>query len=114
MVKHGILFAETNAVMKGNEIFPTIVVGDLCALAKVIYNCDETLFERNLCGGLRVVFNGKGNVSVQSCEFRENYGPVVFPVDQLSRMEVKCNQLLTASQKSPVPFSVFFFSKVLA
>ncbi|KAJ7380961.1 hypothetical protein OS493_004553 [Desmophyllum pertusum] len=107
--KHGILFAKTNAVMKGNEISNNHGWGVVCSCESDLHCADETLFERNLCGGLRVVFNGKGNVSVQRCEFRENYGPVVFPVDQLSRMEVKCNQLLTASQKSPVPFSVFFF-----
>ena len=106
--KHGILLADTNVVMQENEISNNHGWGIVCACESSL-NCKETTFKDNLCGGLRIIFNGKGNVEVQKCEFRGNYGPFVFPVDQLSRMEEEMNQLLTETRKVTVPFSIRCF-----
>ncbi len=107
--KHGILLSDANVVMQDNDIAVNLSWGIVCT-CKSNLDCNKTLFEDNLCGGLRVIFNGKGNVAVQNCEFRgRRFGPFVFPVDQLSRMEVETNQLLTGSHDSPVLFSVMCF-----
>ncbi len=106
--KHGILLADTNVVMQDNDISNNRGWGIVCTCESKLH-CEETSFQNNLCGGLRILFNGKGNVTVQKCEFRESYGPFVFPVNRLSRMEVETKQLLTGFHKIPVPFSIICF-----
>ena len=106
--KHGIMLADTNVVMQENEISNNRGWGIVCTCESSL-SCKENLFQDNLCGGLRIIFNGTGDVEVQKCEFRGNYGPFVFPVDQLSRMEEDINHLLRESREVTVPFSILCF-----
>ena len=92
--KHGILLADTNVEMQENDISNNHGWGIVCTGGSNL-NCKETSFQDNLCGGIRIIFNGEGNVSVQQCESRGSYGPFVFPVDQPSRMELEYNPLFT-------------------
>lgn len=106
--KHGILVAGTEVFMQENDISNNRGWGIVCTCQSTLH-CEETSFQNNLSGGLRILFNGKRNVTVQKCEFRGSYGPFVFPVDRLSRMEVETNQLLTETQECNVPFFIGCF-----
>ena len=48
------------------------------------------------------MFNGKGNVLVRKCEFTQNFGPAIFPLDsnELCRFERKFSQQLSTASKS--------------
>ena len=106
--KHGILLAATNVVMEENYISNNRGWGIVCTRGSNL-DCKETSFQDNLCGGIRIIFNGEGNVSVRKCESRGSFGPFVFPKDQPSKMEVEYNPLFTVLFESSVAFLINCF-----
>lgn len=104
--KHGVLFNDTNTIMVKNIIRKNRGWGTVCSCETNV-QCKENVFESNLCGGLRVIFNGDGKVLIQECDFTGNCGPDIFPLTQneLSRMERKWKQFLST-------FVLSFFTAV--
>ena len=87
--QHGILlYKVTHTVVKENFILRNYNWGIVCAAGSTL-ECTGNVFEGNLCGGVRLMFNGAKSVSIDQCDFRENEGPSVFPssTDQLSLLE---------------------------
>ena len=106
--KHGVLFNKANAVIEENVISDNCGWGVVCSSESNL-RFERNVLESNLGGGLRNTFNGKGNVSVRKCEFRQNCGPAIFPVDSNERCRFErefCLQLSAApkSWKIPEPF----------
>jgi len=101
-IRHGILFNKTNVSMEGNIVSGNLAWGVVCCCESDLH-CEENIFTNNFCGGLRIMFNGKGNVLVERCEFRENSGPVVFPTaaDERCQTDLELKRLLTVPQKVP-------------
>ena len=108
--KHGILLNKANAILKENVISNNRGWGTVCSCESNL-RCEENVLENNLSGGIRTMLNGKGTVSVQKCELRENSGPAVFPADEdeLCGMELEWKQLLAASSEVPVPLYIRCF-----
>ena len=107
---HGILFNKATALMEGNSISNNRGWAIVCSHESNL-QCKENVLEHNLCGGLRMMFNGKGNVTIEKCEFRENSGPAVFPENEseLCEMEFEGKQLFAASNDAPLPIHLRFF-----
>ena len=105
--KHGVLFNKANAVIEENVISDNRGWGVVCSSESNL-RFERNVLESNLYGGLRNTFNGKGNVSVRKCEFRQNCGPAIFPVDsnERCRFEREFHLQLEAAPKPwkiPVP-----------
>ena len=94
--RHGIFFERSNAVIEENTIYKNCGWGIVCCAGSKI-TCKETAFDNNYCGGLNMVCNGMGNVSVKRCNFTDNLGPHVFPI----KTEKNC----------PFEFPMTFFMK---
>ena len=94
--RHAILLQGSNAAIEENVISQNCGWGIVCCVGSNLV-CQETTFENNYCGGLRIMLNGRGNVSVEKCEFRRNFGPDVFPADakEICPFELKWEQLST-------------------
>lgn len=93
--------------------FTKIVAGELCVVVKAIYIVKKNWIENNLCGGFRIIFNGKGNVLTQKCDFVENVGPTVYPAaaNELCGMEREYFAQVSAAPahcKVPVPLFLRF------
>ena len=99
---HGILFNKTNVFMEGNVVSGNLAWGVVCCCESDLH-CEENVFTNNFCGGLRIMFNGKGNVLVERCEFRENSGPVVFPTaaDERCQTDLELKRLVAVPRKVP-------------
>ena len=108
--KHGILVHNSTAEVEENLIGNNRGWGIVCSCESNLH-CKENVLESNLCGGCHLMFNGKGDVLVQGCEFRENSGPAIFPetANELCRMELKLKQSSSASWKDSFPFYKHFF-----
>ena len=108
--RHGIFLRNANASVKENFIFRNLCWGILCCAGSKLI-CKDSLLESNYCGGLRIMFNGKENVLVEKCEFRENVGPDVFPASakEICPLEKKWKQLFVRTRKSPWIFYLFNF-----
>ena len=108
--KHGILLNKTNAVMEENTISNNHGWGIVCSFASNLH-CNDGVLESNLCGGLRTIYNGKGRILVERCEFRENFGPAVYPAgaNERCQMELKWRKAFTASREVRVPFYADLF-----
>ena len=78
--KHGVLFNKTNAFMENNLIYKNSGWGIVCCCESNLH-CENNCIRNNLCGGFRIILNGKGNVLIQKCHFVENVGPAVYPTD---------------------------------
>ena len=76
----------------------------VCAGSNLI--CKQTTFGNNCCGGLRLMFNGRGNVLVNKCDFMKNLGPGVFPANakEICPVDLQCKELFTSLQESPIMF----------
>ena len=100
--QHGILlYKVTHTVVKENIISSNYNWGIVCAAGSTL-ECTENVFEGNLCGGLRIMFNGAKSVSIDHCNFRENEGPSVFPSssDQLSLLELEKDHVFPTGLKA--------------
>ena len=108
--KHGILLCKTNAIMEDNVISKNYSWGVVCCCESNL-QCKGNVLERNRCGGLRVMLNGKGSVFVEKCEFRENFGPTVFPLDanEVCPVELECKQMLATPWKVPATLFIISF-----
>ena len=82
--KHGVLLNKANAVVEENVISDNRCWGVVCCSASNL-QFERNVLDRNFCGGLRVILNGKGNVLVQKCQFSQNFGPAIFPRDSNER-----------------------------
>ena len=111
--RHAILLQGSNAAVEGNVISKTFGWGIVCCFGSNLV-CQETTLENNYCGGLRIMLNGSGNVSVEKCEFRKNLGPDVFPANakEICPLELKWKQLLTKPQEFPIIFYLYNFLKL--
>ena len=111
--RHAILLQGSNAAIERNVISKTFGWGIVCCFGSNLV-CQETTFENNYCGGLRIMLNGRGNVSVEKCEFRRNLGPDVFPANanEICPLELKWKQLLTKPQEFPIMFYLCNFLKL--
>ena len=78
--RHGIFFERSNAVIEENTIYKNCGWGIVCCAGSNL-TCKETAFDNNYCGGLNMICNGMGNVSVERCNFTDNLGPHVFPIN---------------------------------
>ena len=110
--KHGILFNKTNAFMENNTIYKNSGWVIVCCCESNLH-CENNWIENNLCGGFRIIFNGKGNVLIQKCDFVENVGPAVYPAaaNELCGTERKCFAQVSAAPahcKVPVPLFLRF------
>ena len=111
--RHGVLLNEVNAVIEESVISKNCGWGVVCCSESNLH-LEQNVLEKNLCGGLRIICNGEGNVLVQKCEFKHNFGPSIFPRDSndLCRFDRECYLQLSAastSWKIPVPFYLRFF-----
>ena len=88
--RRGIVLQGSNATIEENVISQNFGWGIVCCLGSNL-TCKQTTFADNCCGGLRIMLNGQGNVLVEKCEFRNNLGPVVFPLMQEKFAHVSCN-----------------------
>ena len=105
--KNGVLLNKVNAVIEESVISNNRGWGVVCCSESNLH-LERNVLENNLCGGLRIILNGKGNVLVQKCEFKQNFGPSIFPRDsnELCRFERECYLQLSeapTSWKIPVP-----------
>ena len=100
--KHGILFNNAKGVIEENVISSNRSWGVVCCFESNLH-FEQNVLANNLCGGLRIMFNGEGNVLVRKCEFRPNFGPAIFPQNsnELSHFEREC-----CLQLSEAPTSV--------
>ena len=107
--KHGVLLNKANAVMEENVISNNRSWGVVCSSESNLH-FERNVLQNNLCGGLRIMLNGKGNVLVRKCEFRQNFGPAIFPRDsnELCRFERECCLQLSAAPTS-VPLNLRSF-----
>jgi len=108
--KHGILLNKTNAVVEENVVSSNWAWGMVCCCESYL-QCKENILDNNSCGGLRIMFNGKGNVLVERCTFLENLGPEVFPTaaNELCQTDLEWKQLLIAPREVPVSLYVMSF-----
>ena len=111
--KNGVLLNKVNAAIEESVISNNCGWGVVCCSESNLH-LERNVLENNLCGGLRIILNGKGNVLVQKCEFIQNFGPSIFPRDsnELCRFERECYLQLSAastSWKIPVPLYLSSF-----
>ena len=111
--KHGVLLNKANAVIEENVISDNLGWGVVCSSESNLH-LERNVLDKNLCGGLRIILNGEGNVLVQKCEFRQNFGPAIFPRDsnELCRFEREFYWQLSTlpnSRKITVPLYLRFF-----
>ena len=111
--QHAILLRGSNAVLEENVISHNFGWGIVCCAGSNL-TCKKTAFNNNCCGGLRIMLNGKGIVSVEKCEFRENLGPDVFPANakEICPLELKLKRLLTSAQNSSIVFYLGHFLRL--
>ena len=111
--QHAILLQGSNAVLEENVISHNFGWGIVCCAGSNL-TCKKTAFNSNCCGGLRIMLNGKGIVSVEKCEFRENLGPDVSPADakEICPLELKLKRLLTTAQNSSIVFYLGHFLRL--
>ena len=108
--RHAFLLRGSNAALEENVISDSFGWGILCCAGSNL-KCTKTTFNNNCCGGLRIMLNGQGIVSVEKCEFRENLGPDVFPANakELCPLEMNFKRLLTTAQNSSFVFYLCYF-----
>ena len=111
--RHAFMLRGSNAALEENVISHSFGWGIVCCAGSNL-TCTKTAFNNNCCGGLRIMLNGKGIVSVEKCEFRENLGPDVFPADakEICPLELKLKQLLTTAQNSSIVFYLGHFLRL--
>lgn len=111
--KHGVFLNKVNTVIEESVISNNCGWGVVCCSESNLH-LERNVLKGNLCGGLRIILNGEGNVLVQKCEFKQNFGPSIFPRDsnELCRFERECYLQLSAAPtawKIPVPFYLCSF-----
>ena len=99
--QHGILLYKVmHTVVKENIISSNYNWGIVCAAGSTL-ECTGNVFKDNLCGGVRIMFNGAKSVSIDQCDFTENEGPSVFPSssDQVSLLELEKDHVFPSGLK---------------
>ena len=111
--RHAFLLRGSNAALEENVISHSFGWGILCCAGSNL-TCTKTAFNNNCCGGLRIMLNGQGIVSVEKCEFRENLGPDVFPANakEICPLEMNFKRLLTTAQNSSFVFYLCYFLRL--
>ena len=110
--RHGVLLNNSNAIIEESVISNNCGWGVLCCSQSNLH-FERNVLENNTCGGLRIIFNGEGNVLVQKCEFKHNFGPSIFPRDsnELCRLERECYlQLSTTPTSWTIPMPLYLRS----
>ena len=104
--KHGIFYRESNVLMENNVIYKNFGWG-IVGSCESNLECKENLLTGNVCGGINLMLNGRGNVLVERCELIENSGPAIFPAaaNELCQVKMEWKKLLAA----PLEVSIFFF-----
>ena len=69
--RHAFLLRGSKAALEENVISHSFGWGIVCCAGSNL-KCTKTAFNNNCCGGLRIMLNGQGIVSVEKCEFKEN------------------------------------------
>ena len=112
--ENGVLLNKANAVIEESVISKNCGWGVVCCSESNLH-LERNVLENNLCGGLRIMLNGKGNVLVQKCEFKQNFGPSIFPRDsnELCHFEREyCLQLSAAPTSWKIAVSLFLRSSL--
>lgn len=111
--QRAILLKGSNATVEENVISEHLTWGIVvCDGSDLV--CKQTTFANNCCGGLRVILNGKGDVLVEKCEFRNNLGPDVFPANAKENcsLDLQCKEMFTSLRESPIMFCLRNFPEL--
>ena len=111
--RHAFLLRGSKAALEENVISHSFGWGIVCCAGSNL-KCTKTAFNNNCCGGLRIMLNGQGIVSVEKCEFKENLGPDVFPANakEICPLEINFKRLLTTAQNSSFVFYLSHFLRL--
>ena len=111
--RHAFLLRGSKAALEENVISHSFGWGIVCCAGSNL-KCTKTAFNNNCCGGLRIMLNGQGIVSVEKCEFKENLGPDVFPANarEICPLEMNFKRLLTTAQNSSFVFYLSHFLRL--
>ena len=111
--RHAFLLRGSKAALEENVISHSFGWGIVCCAGSNL-KCTKTAFNNNCCGGLRIMLNGQGIVSVEKCEFKENLGPDVFPANakEICPLEMNFKRLLTTAQNSSFVFYLCHFLRL--
>jgi len=110
--RNAIVLNKANAFLEENDISSNLAWGIVCCRGSNL-RCKKNTINNNRCGGLRIMLNGKANVLVQECEFRENLGPAVFPTaaNEFCQTDLKWKQFCTSPRKFPISLHLMEFLK---